>query len=57
MLWWLLTDRLTCEVVGHEWEEADVRRMGSKVSGYHCERCSKTQLLLYRWQEVSADDD
>jgi len=50
--------RLICLVVGHQLTPSRTYcgMTKSVEPGYRCERCGKTQLVLYRWQEVFTDD-
>lgn len=54
--------RAWCFVRGHRMTAGQIYYppAAAVVSGYHCTRCGKTQLLLRRWQEADApevDDD
>lgn len=52
ILSWLYR-RVTCAVLGHALETGRFFHPSSSSmqSGYVCDRCGKTQLLLYRWQQ------
>ncbi len=47
--------RIKCMLLGHEMHTGRFFHppSSSVQSGYVCDRCGHTQLLLYRWQEAS----
>jgi hypothetical protein len=49
--------RLWCSIRGHRMTPDRIYYPPAKsvTPGYRCTRCSKTQALLYRWQEVRND--
>lgn len=54
MLKWAVA-RLKCSLLGHQLTPGRFfyGPSASVQNGYCCERCGKTQLLLYRWQSVA----
>lgn len=51
--------RLKCTVYGHRLVSDRIyyAPAASVIPGYRCERCGRTQNLLYRWQEAADSVD